>query len=492
MKFILVTGGFISGIGKGVTTSSLGVLLQNFGLSITTIKIDPYFNVDAGLMSPYEHGEVYVLNDGTETDLDLGNYERFLGIKLTRQHNITSGRMFLEVINNERNGKYLGKTVQLVPHISDHIKETIIKTAHIDVGNGLPDVCIIELGGTIGDMESAHFYETIRKMIKENPEDWCAINVSLLCQCADEYKTKPIQNTMHDLRKLGIPTKFLVLRTSKNNIPDNIYEKLASRCEIDANNIIVAPDMESVYMVPNNFSQQNFGQKICKLLSLPIGKEISNLDFVLPTKKCAKIGIIGKYTGFSDAYLSVIRAIERASIYCNRKIDIVWINSDADNLLTQINECSGIIIPGGFGERGIENMIKAAEYTLDKDIPTLGLCLGYQVMALAIARKTCKNITSEEFSKNGVHLFKKGEMKLGLHKPTPRDFVGWYENDYTLRRFRHRYHLTQDKDILKYLDIGLINKTPNKFWLGVQFHPEFDCTWKTPSFFFVKLIESFD
>ena len=314
MKYVVISGGVISGIGKGITASSIGKLLQQSGFSVTSIKIDPYLNIDAGMMSPYEHGEVYVLNDGTETDLDLGNYERFLGIQFTKDHNITSGKIFWEIIKNEREGKYLGKTVQTVPHVTDYIKEVIKKTSVIDVGKGNPEICIIELGGTIGDIESLHFVESIRQLIFEESKNWCSIHVSLLIENYGEYKTKPTQNTIKDLRNLGITPDFIVARSNNPGPKEHEINKLSLMCQVPKSNIIKATDVSSIYKVPQYFSEQGFGEKIIKKLGLEPRNNIQDLKIILPKDHDISIGIIGKYTRFADAYLSVLRAVEHSSI----------------------------------------------------------------------------------------------------------------------------------------------------------------------------------
>ena len=487
MKYVLISGGVISGIGKGITASSIGKILQYAGFSVTSIKIDPYLNIDAGMMSPYEHGEVYVLNDGTETDLDLGNYERFLGIQLTKDHNITSGGVFWQVINDERQGKYLGKTVQTIPHVSDLIKDIIKKTSIINVGKGDPEICIIELGGTIGDIESLHFVESIRQLIFEEPNNWCSVHVSLLIENSGEYKTKPTQNTVKDLRNFGITPDFIVTRSNSPGPKEHEINKLSLMCQVSKENIIKAMDVSSIYMVPQYFSNQGFGEKIIKKLNLEQRNKIQDLKIILPKENEITIGIIGKYTRFADAYLSVLRAVEHASIRKNIKVNIKWIESDSENLFEQIDNCSGVIIPGGFGHRGVEQMIKAAEYTFKHDIPTLGICLGFQVMALTLARQYCKNINSEEFNKEGIQLFKRGNMKLGTYKPTSSDFIGYPFCNYTPQRYRHRYHLTQNSNILEYLRF----ENTKKFWLGVQFHPEFNSSWEHPSEIFMKFMGIF-
>mgnify|MGYP001162794963 FL=1 len=503
MKYIVVTGGVISGLGKGITASSIGLLLKNLGLKVTAIKIDPYFNVDAGMMSPFEHGEVYVLEDGTETDLDLGNYERFLGIKLQKDHSITSGKMFWEVINAERQGKYLGKTVQIMPHVTDHIKNTIKNVALLDVGEGTPDICIIEVGGTVGDMESAHFTESIRQLMFEDGESWCSVHVSLLVDIGAECKTKPTQNTVRDLRKLGISPDFLVCRSK---VQPSIEElrKLSLMCQVGKEHIITAFDVNSIYSVPKLFFDQGFHSKIVSKLRVKSVEKSKLMDFscifnVNYFNKPVNIGILGKYTKQVDSYLSLIRALEHACFSIGVDLKINWIESSGEKhiIINKIKEtCNGIIIPGGFGVRGTHQMIEIAKLTLEENIPTFGICLGFQVMALVLAQVANPNFTSEEFvedKKGQFLLFKKGDMKLGSHKIDSTDFVGnhniFHKKTARKERYRHRYHLIKNVDRLLYNEEASMLLSPHKFWCGVQFHPEFNSAWGSPSPYFKEFIK---
>lgn len=492
MKYIVISGGVISGIGKGITASSIGYLLKKAGLKVTALKIDPYFNVDAGMMSPYEHGEVYVLNDGTETDLDLGNYERFLGIKLTKHHSITSGKIFWEVINAERNGKYLGKTVQIMPHVTDHIKDTIKETAKIDVGCGEPDVCIIEVGGTVGDMESAHFTEAIRQLIYEEPESWCSVHVSLLLDVGGECKTKPTQNTIRDLRKVGIMPDFIVCRCNKEP-GENELNKIGLMCQVLKDNIIKAVDVKSIYDVPICFYNQNVHKKIMSVFNdkLPTDFLLSDQMCALKASRTMLVGIIGKYTSHSDTYLSVIRAVDHASFFVGVNVELIWIDS-SDYSLEDLKKCEVIIIPGGFGTRGIDGMINIAEWSLKNNIPTLGICLGFQVMAIVLARFSSPRITSEEFTTENTEeplLFKKGDMKLGSYKMKREDFVGTNVDKVdSNERFRHRYHVVSESHEILNNETAKSFVVKHKFWLGVQCHPEFNSKWETPSYYFTELL----
>ena len=535
MKYVVVTGGVISGLGKGVTASSVGLLFKKLGFITTMIKIDPYLNVDAGLMSPYEHGEVYVLNDGSETDLDLGNYERFLDIELTNKHNITSGKVFQSVINDERAGKYLGQTVQIIPHVTNKIKQLIEEAAIIPVDKSkkTPEICIIELGGTIGDIESMHFIEALRQLKFNNENDsFCFIHVSLVSKMSvtNETKTKPTQNSVKELRQLGISPDIMVVR-SEGNIEESIRKKLSMFCQVPQSNIIVNPDFPTIYHVPLIFHQQNIESLIANTLSLELrGVNVELINVIKFTNfynskitKKITIGIIGKYTGLTDSYLSLLRAIEHAAFHNNCFADIVWIASEGlsdenSNEWKRIQDCNGIIIPGGFGARGVEEMIKAATYTLNNNIPTLGICLGFQAMNLAIARlggatSDSYKITSEEFiseedKKNcewGERiLFQRGNMKLGALEPRVRDIVGFVDGEPIVdksgynrktERYRHRYHLISEtcgSDAAVALQLGYDKIKEFQcnlgYWVGVQFHPEFQTSLDEPHSLFTELI----
>ena len=393
MKYIVITGGVISGLGKGISASSIGAILQNAGHIVTMIKIDPYINVDAGTMSPYEHGEVYVLNDGSETDLDLGNYERFLNINLTEKHNITTGKVYQSVINDERNGNYLGQTVQVIPHITDKIQQFIHEAAHIQIQDGQPDVCIIEVGGTVGDIEGLCFIEALRQMrYTKKCDDMCFIHVSLVNKIGlgEEFKTKPTQNSVKDLRQLGITPDLMIIR-SENFIDESSKKKLSLFCQVPESHIIINPNVDSIYEVPIVFNKQNIGKYISDKLTLNFttpelqlfNKFYTQLKHT--TLSIITIGIIGKYTKLTDSYLSIKNAIEHAAIHKQCKINIKWISSE-DVDLKLINTCNGIIIPGGFGTRGVDGMITVTKYCRLNNIPLLGICLGMHVMCIEAAR----------------------------------------------------------------------------------------------------------
>ncbi|OEL18244.1 CTP synthase [Dichanthelium oligosanthes] len=476
MKYVLVTGGVVSGLGKGVTASSIGVVLKACGLRITSIKIDPYLNTDAGTMSPFEHGEVFVLDDGGEVDLDLGNYERFLDIKLTRDNNITTGKIYQSVIDKERKGEYLGKTVQVVPHITNAIQEWIERVAMIPVDGkeGPADVCVIELGGTIGDIESMPFIEALGQFsYRVGPGNFCLVHVSLV----------PVLNVV-----------------GEQELEDNVKEKLSQFCHVPAVNIVTLYDVSNIWRIP---------------LLLRV-----------------RIAMVGKYTGLSDSYLSVLKALLHASVDCRRKLVVDWVASTdledstaieapdaykaAWNLLKGAH---GILVPGGFGDRGVQGKILAAKYAREKNVPYLGICLGMQIAVVEFARHVM-NLTdanSTEFDPNtktpcvifmpeGSKTHMGGTMRLGsrrtFFKVADCKSAKLYGNvPYVDERHRHRYEVNPDM-VPEFENAGLqfvgkddtgrrmeIIEIPNhRYFVGAQFHPEFKSRPSKPSPLFVGLV----
>jgi CTP synthase len=396
MKYILVSGGVISGIGKGVITSSIGTLLKSIGLRVTAIKIDPYLNIDAGTFSPYEHGEVFVLNDGGEVDLDLGNYERFLDVTLTRDNNITTGKIYQHVIDKERKGDYLGKTVQVVPHITDCIVDWVERVAKVPVRDGgIPQVCVIEMGGTIGDIEGMPFIEAFRQFqFKVGEQNFCNIHVSLVPEPANgEQKTKPTQNSVRQLRGLGLSPDLIVCRSTRP-IDDSVKRKLSNSCHIKPEQIVAVQDCSSIYRVPLLLEKQSVLKFLAKHLGLSphtppqsrflyMWKNLADrCDYI---REEVTIVLVGKYTKLGDAYHSVIKGLKHAALYCRRKLNLKYIDSEhlEDAILTSdpqlyfqawtsISSASGMIVPGGFGDRGIEGKILAAKYARERKMPYLG------------------------------------------------------------------------------------------------------------------------
>jgi CTP synthase len=545
MKYLIVTGGVVSGLGKGITASSIGMLLKAHGLSVTAIKIDPYVNVDAGTMSPFEHGEVYVLDDGSETDLDLGNYERFLDVNLQSDNNLTTGKVYQAVINKERKGEYLGKTVQVVPHITDYIQEHIKRVAHIPVSlNGnVPDICIIELGGTIGDIESLPFLEALAQFKQDLPqEDYCFVHVSLIPTVSGELKTKPTQHTIKSAKSYGLVPNILCLRSDKP-VTKELQDKLRRTCHLPLETAIITNhNVDSIYRVPDLFYQQHLDTVIInrfKITPPNVKCDLTNYYTILKqiddtTLPRVKLGIVGKYTGIQDTYLSLLRALEHASFHLKCSLDIVWINAEEleekeESLLTCVfNDMKGILIPGGFGDRGIEGMIIAAKYAREHKIPFLGICLGMQVMLIEISRNLMgwNNANSSEFDRDTIFpIIRKsrklesqlgGTMRLGLYniKLTQNSIGTSYIGggctgvDATVikERHRHRYEV-KNKLFRKMIEKGIVKlggestdtvnpvveivESPNEnYWTGCQFHPEYKSRNDKPHWLFISFIKA--
>lgn len=546
MKYVLVTGGVVSGLGKGVTASSIGVVLKACGLRITSIKIDPYLNTDAGTMSPFEHGEVFVLDDGGEVDLDLGNYERFLDIKLTRDNNITTGKIYQSVIDKERKGEYLGKTVQVVPHITNAIQEWIERVAKIPVDGkeGPADVCVIELGGTIGDIESMPFIEALGQFsYRVGPGNFCLVHVSLVpvLNVVGEQKTKPTQHSVRGLRGLGLTPNILACRSTKE-LEENVKEKLSQFCHVPAANIITLYDVSNIWRIPLLLHEQKAHEAILKVLNLErmdsIAREpkldewIARATIFDTLHDTVRIAMVGKYTGLSDSYLSVLKALLHASVDCHRKLVVDWVASmdledstaieAPDSYKTAWNllkGAGGILVPGGFGDRGVQGKILAAKYAREKNVPYLGICLGMQIAVVEYARHVM-NLTdanSTEFDPNtktpcvifmpeGSKTHMGATMRLGsrrtFFKIADCKSSKLYGNvTYVDERHRHRYEVNPDM-VPEFENAGLqfvgkddtgrrmeIIEIPNhRYFVGAQFHPEFKSRPSKPSPLFVGLI----
>ena len=541
MKYVVVTGGVLSGLGKGVTASSIGVLLKSAGLRVTSIKIDPYLNSDAGTMSPFEHGEVFVLDDGGEVDLDLGNYERFLDIALTKDNNITTGKVYANVIDKERRGDYLGKTVQVVPHITNEIQEWIERVAHVpaDGSSETPDACVIELGGTVGDIESAPFIEALRQFqFRAGKGNVCFVHVSLVPVMGPvgEQKTKPTQHTVKELRGLGIIPDILVCRSEKP-LDSETKSKLAAFCHVDEDAVVSAHDVSNLYQIPISLFEQSVLQKVSVHLGFQVPAKLPILDEwrmmadkVDTLEDEVRIAMVGKYTGLSDSYLSVIKALQHSAFAVGRKLQIDWIEStDLDpNDRTDNHEeawevlesADGILVPGGFGNRGVEGKIAAANYARVNEVPYLGVCLGLQIATIEFCRNVLniEGANSAEFDEDApVHAVvfmpeiskthMGGTMRLGS-KPTPflvddckiRRLYGGV--DHVNERHRHRYEVNPDliekieasglvyvgKDETgKRCEIMELNGHP--YYVGTQYHPEFKSRPGRPSPPFLGLLK---
>ena len=530
--------GVLSGLGKGVTASSIGVLLKSAGLKITSVKIDPYLNSDAGTMSPFEHGEVFVLDDGGEVDLDLGNYERFLDINLAKNNNLTTGKIYSKVIEAERKGDYLGKTVQVIPHITDAIQDWIEEVAHVsaDGSDGPPDACIIELGGTVGDIESAPYIEALRQFqFRVGRENISFVHVSLVPVMGPvgEQKTKPTQHSVKELRGLGITPDILVCR-STSPMTDETKEKLAAFCHVSPDAVMSTHDVPNIYHVPLMLESQG----LCNILNVDCNatnllsewrKMALNLDTLTEE---VSIAMVGKYTELSDAYLSVIKSLQHAAMEVNRKLTINWIeashledswknknNEEFENSWNMLKSSDGILVPGGFGDRGIEGKILAAQYARTSKVPFLGICLGLQIATIEFCRNVLNltNANSTEFEDNPdfpavifmpeiskTHLG--GTMRLGS-RPTLwqvdnckiKSLYG--EGESVNERHRHRYEVNPDLiDDIEKAGLVFVGKDEtgqrceifelkdHPYYVGVQFHPEFKSRPGRPSPPFLGLL----
>jgi CTP synthase len=528
MKYIVVSGGVLSGLGKGITASSIGVLMQATGYSVTAIKIDPYLNRDAGKMSPYEHGEVYVLNDGSEADLDLGNYERFLGIDLNGHHNITTGKVYSHVIEQEAAGEYLGKTVQIIPHITDEIQRRIGKAAP----EGSADVCIIELGGTVGDMESAPFVEALRQLrCKLDRDDICFVHVSLVpvVGAVGEQKTKPTQQSVRTLMGVGIAPDMLVCRSTEP-LDEGVKAKLSAACAIPPGRILSAHDVSDIYAVPELLNKQHAAQTLCEVLQIPGPNPLvfdPALERWTPTPPAAdakrvQVAIVGKYVGLLDSYLSIARAIGHAGRRLGVHTDIEWVDAetlDPDNTVTlaPLLQSDCVIVPGGFGDRGVEGKILACQQTRINGIPTLGICLGMQTMLCEYYQNVLMqpNAVIGEMQEEGkVSVLKDlGRLRLGLQPVSisARDSIfarihgGAHGID---ERHRHRFALPAGAlcqgsapGASGFVVVGIgsdtltdhcaaAEHTDHPYYIGVQYHPEFKSRPNAPAPLFLGLLKA--
>jgi len=543
MKYVVVSGGVVSGLGKGITASSIGTLLQCCGLSITSIKIDPYLNIDAGTMSPYEHGEVYVLEDGGEVDLDLGNYERFMNIHLTKDHNITTGKVYELVLTKERKGRYLGKTVQIIPHVTDCIQEWIERVAEMPVEkNGKsPDVCVIELGGTVGDIESSIFLEALRQFaFKSGRDNLCHVHVSLVpIMSSGEKKTKPTQHSIINLRASGLMPDLLVCRCEKE-VEDAIKSKISMFSMVPFSNVISVHNVSNIYRVPGMLLDQNVPSIILNCLRINRTPQPDMASWNLLSDLTDQISnqviitIVGKYTGLEDSYISLNKAIKIACIYSQRKAVIEYVESSNlerhkkkdqrevyDNAWASLKRADGIIIPGGFGIRGIEGKVLAAQYARENKIPFLGICLGMQIMVMEYARNICglQKANSSEFdekTKHPVVMFMPeidqvkmgGTMRLGARTcKVQRNTLAYYLYNKTEITERHRHRYEVNPSYIKQLEeAGLIfsgkdekgermeitelPESIHPFYFGSQFHPEFTSRPHRPSPCFIGLAQA--
>ena len=508
-KFIFVTGGVVSGLGKGITAASLGRLLKCRGLKIASQKLDPYMNVDPGTMSPFQHGEVFVTDDGAETDLDLGHYERFIDENLTKYSNLTSGRVYWNVLNKERNGDYLGETVQIIPHVTNEIKDFIKKNAEVSGS----DVSIVEIGGTIGDIESQPFLEAIRQLALDVGRRNCLfIHVCLVpyISGSDEFKSKPTQHSVKELMAVGIHPDIIVARCDKD-IPAEIRKKISLFCNVSEDCVINNTTCKSLYEVPLMLHAQNMDEVVCRDLGLETKKDTDALsawskmvDTIHSRSGELTVALVGKYTKLHDSYLSIVESLNHASFVIGKNIKIKWVDSDSitDQTAPQFfSDCSGIILPGGFGHRGIEGMISSCRYARTHKLPYFGICLGMQIAVIEFARSVLgyADANSREFDETCEHpvidlmkdqqgVIMGGTMRLGSYPCKVKEGTilhKAYGKTAIEERHRHRYEFNNDYR-QQMIDAGLTisGTSPDdslveaveiegQFHIGVQFHPEF-------------------
>ncbi|BAT95770.1 hypothetical protein VIGAN_08256700 [Vigna angularis var. angularis] len=540
MKYVLISGGVVSGLGKGVTASSIGVVLKACGLRVTSIKIDPYLNIDAGTMSPFEHGEVFVLDDGGEVDLDLGNYERFLDVTLTKDNNITTGKIYQSVLEKERKGDYLGKTVQVVPHITDAIKDWIESVAVIPVDGkeGPADVCVIELGGTVGDIESMPFIEALRQLsFQVGPDNFCLIHVSLIpvLGVVGEQKTKPTQHSVRELRALGL-TPHLLTSRSAEPLLESTKEKLSKFCHVPIENILNIHDVPNIWHIPLLLRNQNAHHSILQQLNLlnqatpPDLQQWTEMAETFDSlTESVRIAMVGKYVGLTDSYLSVVKALLHACVARSFKPSIDWIAaSDLEDesakstpeahaaAWTTLKSADCVLVPGGFGDRGVRGMMLAAKYARENNVPYLGICLGMQISVIEFARSVLgwEKANSVEFdaqTPNPVVIFMPegsrthmgSTMRLGSRRTLLQtsDCITsklYGSSEYVDERHRHRYEVNPDViGTLEEAGLQFVGKDESgkrmeilelpshPFYVGVQFHPEFKSRPARPSALFL-------
>lgn len=507
-KYIFVTGGVVSGLGKGITAASLGRLLKARGLHVSIQKFDPYINVDPGTMSPFQHGEVFVTDDGAETDLDIGHYERFIDESLDKNSNITTGKIYWSTINKERKGEFLGGTVQVIPHITNEIKERIYR---VGKSNHM-DVVITEIGGTVGDIESLPFLEAIRQVATDvGKENVLYIHLTLVpyLGISGELKTKPTQHSVKELRSIGIQPDIIVCRTEKN-LSKDIKEKIGLFCNIPEDSVIQNSDVEVLYEVPLLLEKEGLAEIVCKRLNLICEKpDLTEWEqMVQRSKNCVnsvEIALVGKYIELHDAYISVAEALKHGGIINDAEVKIKWINSEdltPENIGDYLSEADGILVPGGFGDRGIEGKILAAKYARENKVPYFGICLGMQMAVVDFARNVAglSSAHSSEFSNTETAVIdlmpeqkdideKGGTMRLGLYpckikSGTLAEEV--YKDELIYERHRHRYEFSNDyRQTLTSKGLVLSGLSPSErliemielkdhpWFIGVQFHPEF-------------------
>ena len=523
-KYIFVTGGVVSGLGKGITAASLGRLLKNRGYKVTIQKFDPYINVDPGTMSPYEHGEVFVTDDGAETDLDLGHYERFINENLTHNSSITMGKIYSNVISKERRGDYLGKTVQVIPHITNEIKEKVYSFKDTDI-------VITEVGGTVGDIEGLAIIEAIRQIgLEKNPEDVAYIHVTLLPYItgSNEIKSKPTQHSVKELQSLGIKPDILVCRTERD-IPNEIREKLAMFCNVRKTSVIQNKTADNLYAVPLMLEEEGLAREVCNHLKLekhvPNNKKwedmIADIREIKP-EDSVNVAIVGKYVKLEDSYLSVIESLHHAGFANKVNVHIKLIDSETinkENVAKKLKDIDAVVVPGGFGNRGIEGKIETIKYVRENNIPFLGICLGMQMAVVEFAKNVLKleDVNSAEFKENCknpvIHIMEDqkyidkmgGTMRLGAYPCTiKKDSLAYkvYEAEQILERHRHRfeYNNTYKESLEKAglicsgtspdgMLVEIVEIKEHPYFIACQFHPELKSRPNKPAPLFTNLIK---
>ena len=509
-KFIFVTGGVVSGLGKGITAASLGRLLKARGLKVAAQKLDPYINVDPGTMSPYQHGEVYVTEDGLETDLDLGHYERFIDEDLNKYSNLTTGRVYWNVLNKERRGEYLGETVQVIPHITSEIKSFIYNVGQ----HAGADVVITEIGGTAGDIESQPFLEAIRQVGQEvGPENALYLHVTLVpyLKSSGEHKSKPTQHSVKELQSMGIKPDIIVLRTDEPITDESIFQKIALFCNVRPDCVIENQTIPVLYEAPLMLERHHFSDIVCRELRLEapapdLSEWTALIRQIRSPKETVRVALVGKYVKLHDAYLSVMEALRHGGYGLSAKVDIDWVDSETlteENAAARLSGADGVLIPGGFGSRGIEGMIAACRYAREQGVPYLGICLGMQVAVIEFCRNVCaiKDANSGEFAPQGRHKVidympgqnqdrdKGGTLRLGSFpcrvKPGTK-LRECYGQDLIHERHRHRFEFNNDyRETVEAAGMVLSGTSPDgrivetvelaehPFFVAGQFHPEF-------------------
>ena len=525
-KYIFVTGGVVSGLGKGITAASLGRLLKARGLKVAAQKLDPYINVDPGTMSPYQHGEVYVTEDGAETDLDLGHYERFIDENLNKFSNLTTGKVYWNVLNKERRGEYLGSTVQVIPHITNEIKAFVYSVAEKTDA----DVVITEIGGTIGDIESQPFLEAVRQISLEiGRENSLFIHVTLVpfLSGSDEHKSKPTQHSVKELQGMGVKPDIIILRCDEP-LEESIFKKISMFCNVKPDCVIENLTLPVLYEAPIMLEKSNFSSIVCRELgidapNIDMSEWNDMLEKIHNRKKSVTIGLVGKYVALHDAYLSVAEALRHAGYALGSFVEVKWIDSETvtrENVAELLSDCGGVIVPGGFGNRGIEGKIITAQYCRENNLPYLGICLGMQIAVIEFARHVAglADANSNEFDSESTHKVidflpdqndetdKGGTLRLGAYPCKIKDSTQMYRcyrQAEIFERHRHRYEFNNEyRDLLSKAGLVISGTSPddyivetvevpeNDFFIGVQFHPEFKSRPNRPHPLFVGLVDA--